>query len=53
MPLINENETIGIVELAFFREPLEKEMNFLEELAGKAGKLAGKFLTEKSSELKK
>jgi hypothetical protein len=53
MPLINENETIGIVELAFFREPIEKEMNFFEELAGKAGKVAGKFLTEKSSELKK
>ena len=51
--VINENETFGIVELAFFREPLEKEMNFFEEMAGKAGKVAGKFLTEKSSELKK
>jgi hypothetical protein len=53
MPVINENETIGIAELAFFREPLEKEMKFFEELADKAGKIAGKFSTEKSSETKK
>lgn len=53
IPVIWENETIGIVELAFFREPVEKEMKFFEELADKAGKVAGKFFTEKSSELKK
>lgn len=53
MPVINENETTGIVELAFFREPGEKEMQFFEELAGRAGAIAGKFLTEKSSEQKK
>jgi hypothetical protein len=53
MPVINENETIGIAELAFFREPLEKEMKFFGELADKAGKIAGKLSTEKSSELKK
>ena len=53
MPVINEKETIGIVELAFFKEPGEKEIQFFEELAGRAGAIGGKFLTEKSSEQKK
>jgi putative methionine-R-sulfoxide reductase with GAF domain len=53
VPVIHKNETIGIVELAFFKEPGEKEIQFFEEMAEKAGAFVGKFIIEKSSEKKK
>jgi putative methionine-R-sulfoxide reductase with GAF domain len=48
VPVLNDGETIGVIELAFFKEPGNKEMQFFEELAVKSGLMAGKFLTEKS-----
>lgn len=50
VPVLSEGETIGIIELAFFKEPGNKEMQFFEELAEKSGLVAGKFLTEKPSD---
>ncbi len=53
VPVVIENESVGVIELAFFTEPGEKEILFFEELVKKAGSIAGKFITEKSSEQKK
>lgn len=53
IPVVFENEAVGIIELAFFTEPGIKEMKFFEELVVKTGNIAGKFLTEKKSEQKK
>jgi hypothetical protein len=49
IPLLDGNRTIGIVELAFFREPQEPEMWFFERLSFEAGSRAAKFMKEQTS----
>lgn len=50
IPVLSDIETIGIIEMAFFKEPGEREMKFFEEIATRSGLIAGKFITQKPSE---
>lgn len=49
IPLLSEDRSIGIIELAFFREPGEADMRFFERLSIEGGSHAAKFLKEHTS----